>query len=95
MKISVAVFFGCRSVEHEVSIISAVQAMRAMNREKYDVTPVYVTKDGIMFTSKAMFEIESFRDIDKLLKMSEEVTLIRKADGVFMHPINKKSRICD
>ncbi len=91
MKISVAVFFGCRSVEHEVSIISAVQAMRAMNREKYDVTPVYVTKDGIMFTSKAMFEIESFRDIDKLLKMSEEVTLIRKADGVFMHPINKKA----
>lgn len=91
MKISVAVFLGCRSVEHEVSIISAVQAMRAMNREKYDVTPVYVTKDGIMFTSKAMFEIESFRDIDKLLKMSEEVTLIRKADGVFMHPINKKA----
>ena len=91
MKISVAVFFGCRSVEHEVSIISAVQAMRAMNREKYDVTPVYVTKDGIMFTSKAMFEIESFRDIDKLLKMSEEVALIRKADGVFMHPINKKA----
>lgn len=91
MKISVAVFLGCRSVEHEVSIISAVQAMRAMNKEKYDVTPVYVTKDGIMFTSKAMFEIESFRDIDKLLKMSEEVTLIRKADGVFMHPINKKA----
>lgn len=91
MKISVAVFLGCRSVEHEVSIISAVQAMRAMNREKYDVTPVYVTKDGIMFTSKAMFEIESFRDIDKLLKMSEEVALIRKADGVFMHPINKKA----
>ena len=48
MKTNIAVFFGCRSVEHEVSIISAVQAMRAINREKYDVTPVYVTKNGEM-----------------------------------------------
>ena len=50
MKTNIAVFFGCRSVEHEVSIISAVQAMRAINREKYDVTPVYVTKNGEMYT---------------------------------------------
>ena len=46
MKTNVAVFFGGRSVEHEISIISAVQAMRAINREKYDVTPIYVSKDG-------------------------------------------------
>lgn len=91
MKLNVAVFFGCRSVEHEVSIISAVQAMRAMDREKYDVTPVYVTKEGIMFTSKDMFEIENFRNIDKLLTVSEEVTFLKKADGVFMHPVNKKA----
>ena len=52
MKTNIAVFFGCRSVEHEVSIISAVQAMRAINREKYDVTPVYVSKDGTMYTGE-------------------------------------------
>ena len=40
MKINTAVFFGCRIVEHEVSIISAVQAMRAMDREKYNALPV-------------------------------------------------------
>ena len=49
MKTNVAFFYGCRSVEHEVSIISAVQAMMAINKEKYDVTPVYVTKDGEMY----------------------------------------------
>lgn len=91
MKINIAVFFGCRSVEHEVSIISAVQAMRSVNREKYEVTPVYVTKDGTMFTSKEMFKIDSFKDIDKLLKSSEEVTFIKKKEGVFMHPTVKKS----
>ncbi len=91
MKLNVAVFFGCRSVEHEVSIISAVQAMRAMNRDKYDITPVYVTKQGAMYSSSAMFEIESFRDIGKLLSESEEVTFVKKADGVFMHPVNRKA----
>ena len=44
MKTTVAFLFGCRSVEHEVSIISAVQAMRAVDKELYDVVPVYVTK---------------------------------------------------
>lgn len=91
MKLNVAVFFGCRSVEHEVSIISAVQAMRAMNRDKYDITPVYVTKQGAMYSSSAMFEIENFRDIGKLLSESEEVTFVKKADGVFMHSVNRKA----
>ncbi|MEE1126803.1 MAG: D-alanine--D-alanine ligase, partial [Acutalibacteraceae bacterium] len=48
MKTNVAVFFGGVSVEHEVSIISAVQAMHSMNTEKYNIIPIYITKDGIM-----------------------------------------------
>ena len=44
MKTNVAVFYGCRSVEHEVSIISAVQAMRSIDCNKYNVAPVYVLK---------------------------------------------------
>ena len=91
MKTNIAVFFGCRSVEHEVSIISAVQAMRAADREKYELIPVYVTKSGSMFSSHDMFEIENFRDIDRLLKTAGEVTFVKKSDGVFMHPINKKA----
>ncbi len=90
MKTNVAVFFGCRSVEHEVSIISAVQAMRAINREKYDVTPVYVTKDGTLRTGSALFEIEAFRDIDKLIKKTAPVTFIRSDAGVYMHYLDKK-----
>ena len=57
MKTNVAVFYGCRSVEHEVSIISAVQAMHSIDREKYDVTPVYVTKSGEMYTGEKLFTI--------------------------------------
>ena len=86
MKTNIAVFFGCRSVEHEVSIISAVQAMRSIKRDKYDVTPVYVTKQGEMYTGESLFEIEGYRDIDTLLKKCEEVTFARRAGEVYMNP---------
>lgn len=88
MKTNIAVFFGCRSVEHEVSIISAVQAMRAINREKYDVTPVYVTKNGEMYTGGCLFEIENYRNLPELLKNAEPVTFVRKGDEVFMKYLN-------
>ena len=84
MKTNVAVFFGCRSVEHEVSIISAVQAMRAINREKYDVTPIYVTKDGEMYTGNDLFTIEEYRNLPELLKKCKKVFLVREKGNVIM-----------
>ena len=61
MKTTVAFFFGCRSVEHEVSIISAVQAMNSVNRDKYDIIPVYVAKNGEMYSGEKLFEIKMFK----------------------------------
>lgn len=90
MKTNIAVFFGCRSVEHEVSIISAVQAMHAINRDKYDVTPVYVAKDGSMYTGKNLFEIENYRDLSELLKPAKRVTFIKQKDAVLMHYLDQK-----
>ena len=90
MKTNIAVFFGCRSVEHEVSIISAVQAMRAINRDKYDVTPVYVTKDGAMYTGDNLFEIENYRDLPKLLQAAKRVTFIKEKGAVLMHYLDQK-----
>lgn len=84
MKISLAVFFGCRSVEHEVSIISAVQAMASMDTEKYDIHPVYVTKDGETVTGKELFDIENYKDIPALLAKCTPVTFARKNGKVVM-----------
>ncbi len=90
MKTNVAVFYGCRSVEHEVSIISAVQAMRAINRDKYDVTPVYVTKNGEMYTGNALFTIEEYRNLPELLAKCKKVYFVREGDSVLMRDIEKK-----
>lgn len=85
MKTTMAVFFGCRSVEHEVSVISAVQAMNAIDRRKYEVIPVYVTKEGEMFTSPLLFDIESFKgNLDELVKKCEQVTFIRLKNKTVM-----------
>ena len=40
MKIKLGVIFGGESVEHEVSIISAIQAMNKMDSEKYEIIPI-------------------------------------------------------
>ena len=50
MKIRVGVIFGGESVEHEVSIISAVQAMYKMDTNQYEVIPIYITKDREWYT---------------------------------------------
>ena len=84
MKTNVAVFYGCRSVEHEVSIISAVQAMHSIDREKYDVTPVYVTKSGEMYTGEKLFTIEEYRNLPELLKNCKKVNFARENGKVLM-----------
>ena len=81
MKINLAVLFGGRSVEHEVSVISAVQAMASMNKEKYNIIPVYMTKKSEFYTSEKMFDINSFKDIPALLSESTECVFVRSSEG--------------
>ena len=48
-RLKVAVFFGGRSVEHGVSIVTAAQVMNVMDRGRYDLLPVYCTEKGDYF----------------------------------------------
>lgn len=73
MKTTVGIFFGGRSTEHEISVISANQAMAAINKEKYDVIPVYITKQGKWYTGDALTDVANYRDINKLLSACTEV----------------------
>lgn len=73
MKTNVAVFFGGRSVEHEISVISALQAINAFNAEKYNVIPIYITKQGRWFTGDALLDISNFKDMKGLEEKCEEV----------------------
>ncbi|MGN1348474.1 MAG: D-alanine--D-alanine ligase family protein [Acutalibacteraceae bacterium] len=84
MKIRVAVLFGGKSTEHEISIISAIQAIGYLNEDKYDIVPVYITKNNEMFTGEFVGEIESYTDIKGLLRRSKRITFVRDGDKVKM-----------
>lgn len=73
MKTNIGVFFGGRSTEHEISVISASQAMSAIDREKYDVTPIYISKQGRYYTGQELFDIKNYRDIPALLEKCTQV----------------------
>ena len=73
MKTKVGVFFGGRSTEHEISAISASQAMHAIDRERFDVIPVYITKQGCFYTGDALLDIANYRDTKGMLARCEEI----------------------
>lgn len=73
MKTNVGVVFGGRSVENEISVITANQAIQAMDRDKYNIIPIYITKEGKWYSGDALFDVSNYRDTKKLLAMCEEV----------------------
>ena len=82
MKINLAVLFGGRSVEHEVSVISAVQAMASINKEKYNIIPVYMTKKSEFWTGEKLMDINNFKDIPALLSECTECVFVRSEGKV-------------
>lgn len=73
MKTNIAVFFGGRSVEHEISVLSALQAISAFDKDKYEVVPIYITKDGKWFSGSELLDIDNYKDMKALEKKTEEV----------------------
>ena len=78
MKIKVGVIFGGESVEHEVSIISAIQAMNKMDQEKYEIVPIYITKDREWYTGEMLRDIDTYRDMSLIKKYAKNVILYCK-----------------
>ncbi len=69
MKKQVVVLFGGVSTEHEVSIISGIQVLNALDKDKYDVIPVYITKEGRWVKGdERFFDVSIFRNFDRSIK---------------------------
>ena len=83
MKLKVGVIFGGETVEHEISIISAVQAMKALDTTKYEVIPIYITKEKDWYTGNLLKEIDNYQDLDNLKRYAKKVVLYKK-NGAFV-----------
>jgi D-alanine-D-alanine ligase len=72
-RLTVALVYGGRSAEHEVSLRSAASVFAAMNRERYDVIPVLITRDGAWYRLPS--ELDSFRPSEMMLPESDRLIL--------------------
>ncbi len=91
MKLRVAMMFGGKSVEHEVSVISGIQALLAMDTDKYEVVPVYLTKKNEMYIGEEIGKIEAYRNIPELLKKSRRVIMVNEEGRVKLMPYPLKA----
>ena len=84
MKIKLGVIFGGETVEHEVSIITAVQAMNSMDLEKYEIIPIYIAKDRTWYTGEMLKEIDIYKNFDDLKRYAKKVTLCKRDGGYYL-----------
>lgn len=81
-KLTLGLFFGGRSTEHEISIITANQVLNNLDKDKYEIIPIYISKKGEFYTNPKFSEIKNFKDIDYLLLSSTKINLGRNKDRV-------------
>ena len=84
MKIKVGVLFGGVSVEHEVSIISALQAIKNMDLNKYEIIPIYIDKKGVWHTGEILKDINIYKDMDELKRFTNECILVNKENKFYL-----------
>ncbi|WP_034447853.1 D-alanine--D-alanine ligase family protein [Butyrivibrio sp. AE2032] len=97
MKTRVAMMFGGKSVEHEISVISGIQAILSMDTDKYEIVPVYLTKKNLMYIGDDIGKIESYKDIDSLLSRSQRVIMVNEGEKVHIvgYPFKKFGKNVD
>lgn len=83
MKLKLGVIFGGATVEHEISIITAVQAMENLDQEKYDIIPIYIDKERNWYTGKLLKDINLYKNFNDLKGYAKKCVLYNK-NGKFV-----------
>jgi D-alanine-D-alanine ligase len=86
----VAVMFGGRSAEHEISIITALQAISAMDTLCYEIIPLYINPSGKWYTGNALLEKSFYRSMPDNLGTVQQVTLLPDPTIRGLIPISPK-----
>lgn len=87
MKKKIAIIFGGKSTEHEVSVVSATSVMQHINKEKYSIIPIYIGKEGTWyFYTKPVEKIEmlSMGNLPKEIEKIENIVeVLQQMDVIF------------
>ena len=83
-KIKLAVIFGGMSTENEVSIISGTSVIKNINKEKYEIFPIYIDKKGTWHKYPENQNLMNIKEnISKFIKIENVTEYIKKFDVVF------------
>lgn len=85
----IGVVFGGQSVEHDISILTGLELLKTINQEKYDLVPIYLTKDGKWLTGKSLTELETYRQ-NEFEGTDEFFFSARSGDGKMYANPNKR-----
>lgn len=80
-KINLAVVFGGMSTEHDVSVISGMSILTNLDKEKYEINPIYISKDGNFF--KYIGEYKEFKEENNLIKIDDVIDYLKNMDCIF------------
>lgn len=75
MKTNIGVIFGGKTVEHEISIITANQVMNALDSERFHVIPLYLTKDNKFLTGDMLLHLENYKSLAEIENKCQRVSL--------------------
>ena len=80
MKLNIAVLFGHRSCEHDISIITACQAIKNLDSKKYNIIPIYITKDNKYITGESLKHISNYPNYVK----GKEIVFLANSNYVYL-----------
>ena len=87
MKLNVCVFFGGESVEHEVSVLTAHQAMEALDQEKYNLIPIYISKESGFYTGDKLLDLSNYSDLNSLCQQCTPIIFYQQNGQPWFKPL--------
>lgn len=98
MKLNVAVFMGGKSCEHEISCITAHQVIEALDKDKYQIIPIYISKNNDLYTGEELFDLTNYYDLKLLESKLDKVSIYKDGNSAYVKPIKgafKKATLID
>ena len=87
MKQNLAVIFGGKSTEHDISILTAIQVMSAVDRAKYNLFPVYITKEGEWFFGDDLLDTKFYSNFDE--RKLKRVSILPNSKFLHIKKLNR------
>ena len=78
---NILVFFGGKSCEHDVSVVTGVLTLNLIDKTKYNLYPVYIHNDGEWYTGESLFDVSFYKNFNK--KVLKKVTLLSNGNALY------------